>query len=417
MLQWLDEKLQLLNPQVTKDENGGYTRLGFSNEEQLAINAFIDIAQELNMTINKDSVGNVIAIWHGTNPKLPHIALGSHVDTVKNGGGYDGVAGVLAGLGAIKQLKSLEYKPKHSIEVICFVTEESSRFGVSTIGSKAMTGQLDINNIKGLSDKNGITVEKALSTQGINLTEIGNAERKQNELHSFVELHIEQGIILEDANCNIGVVTGVASPLRYKVEITGEASHTGTTPMDKRKDALAAAGRIITFIEELGKSEAEKDHFVATVTTAEVTPNVMNVIPESVTLGIDIRSTNNQLKQESEIKIKDYCHSLSDSSGVQTNLVEISNERAVLMDQKVMSDLKEASKASNKSYMEITSGAGHDAMNMALKWPSGMIFIPCKNGVSHHPNEFAKTADILHGADVLANYIKLIDERMLVSVG
>ncbi|WP_180994438.1 M20 family metallo-hydrolase [Bacillus sp. Marseille-P3661] len=413
MLHWLDEKLQMLNPQTTRDENGGYTRLGFSEEEQLAMKAFIEIANELNLVIRKDEIGNLIAQWPGSNPTLPHIATGSHLDTVKNGGAYDGAAGVLAGLGVIKQLQSLKYTPSHTIEVICFISEESSRFGVPTIGSKAMTGQLEIDKIKHLTDPDGTTIQDAMEHIGVNLSEISRAERKGSELHSFVELHIEQGIVLENADCNVGIVSGISSPLRYKVQINGVASHSGSTLMEYRKDAMAIAGRIITFIEELGKSESQKDHFVSTVTTADVSPNVMNVIPGSVTLGIDIRSTNDQLKQQSQTKFENYCKSLSASTGVDIKLIEIANEPAVLMNEQVMNDLMEVAGISNKSHMKIMSGAGHDAMNMAAKWKSGMLFIPCKDGISHHPNEYAKTSDILNGIDVLTNYIKLIDQRMV----
>lgn len=411
VLQWLDEKLNMLNPPITREINGGYTRLGFSEEEQLAMKAFIEIANELHLTIRKDGIGNLIAFWPGSNPLLPHIAMGSHLDTVKNGGAYDGVSGVLAGLGVIKKLQSLKYMPSHTIEVICFISEESSRFGVPTIGSKAMTGQLEIDTIKHLTDHNGMTLQDAMELNGVNLSEIISVEREDYELHSFVELHIEQGIVLENAGCNVGIVSGIASPLRYKAHINGVASHSGSTLMEHRKDAMAIAGRIITFIEELGKNESQKDHFVSTVTTAEVFPNVMNVIPGVVTIGIDIRSTNDQLKKQSQRKFEDYCSFLSDSTGMEVKLIEITNEPAVLMDQQVMNDLTEAARISNKSYMEIISGAGHDAMNMATNWKTGMLFIPCKGGISHHPDEYAKTSDILNGIDVLINYIKLIDQR------
>jgi hydantoinase/carbamoylase family amidase len=409
---WLEEKFKLLNPKETKDKNGGYTRLGYSKEEQLAINAFITIAKELNLNIYKDEIGNVIATWPGKIPKLPNLSFGSHLDTVKNGGAYDGVAGVLAGLGVIKLLKSLDYKPTRSIEIICFISEESSRFGVSTIGSKAMTGMLGIDNLKDLTDENSVKLEEAMKSQGIIIEEIMNAKRNEMDLHSFIELHIEQGEILQNSKKNIGIVTGIASPLRYKVYLNGEASHTGTTPMDKRKDALATAGKLITFIEELGKKSAKKDHFVATVTTVDVSPNVMNVIPETVLLGLDIRSTNDELKKESEKLLIDYCNRLSASNGVEIKLVEIANEQAVILDQNVIRDLKEAAKISNLSFTEIASGAGHDAMNMAAKWPTGMIFIPCKDGKSHHPHEYAEISDIFNGIQVLSNYVKRIDEKV-----
>lgn len=412
MLDWLEEKWKILNPESTRDGSGGFTRLGFSKEEQLSINSFIHVAKDLGLTIKYDEIGNVSAIWVGIHENLPHIVIGSHLDTVKNGGGYDGVAGILAGLGVVKKLKSLNYRPYRSVEIICFISEESSRFGISTIGSKAIAGKLNMKKIKDLSDFNGITIQEALDYQKVRLTEIWKTERKKSDIHSFVELHIEQGTVLEDSNYSIGIVTGISGSFRYKIHIKGRANHSGATPMNNRRDALAKSGIIINFIERLGKNKAKNDQFVATVTTADVFPNVMNVIPDSVTLGVDIRSIDDNLKIESAKEIKEFCKKVKNNDDVEIEIENISSEKAVFLDEKVKLNLTKATKMSNQNSMNIVSGAGHDTMNMASKWPSGMIFIPCQNGVSHHPKEFAEISDIYNGIKVLINYIKVNDERM-----
>mgnify|MGYP001943644109 CR=1 FL=1 len=390
--------------------DGGYTRLGFTLEEQEAIRAFKQIAQELQLTISEDEIGNVIATFHGMDPSLPSIAFGSHLDTVTNGGAYDGVVGVLAGLGVIKQLKDFNYKPHRSINVICFISEESSRFGVSTIGSKAMAGLLDVERIKRLTDQNQITFQEAIEQLGFDIEKIKLMGKKRNQFHSFVEIHIEQGNILKDSNKKIGIVQTIATPLRYKISFEGEASHTGTTPMGKRKDTLATAARFISFIEDLGNTYANKDHFVATVSVAHVSPNVMNVIPEKTELYLDIRSINEELLEKAEVMINSYCTFLMKKYELNIRLYQISKELPIHLDNTVTSHLVEATNLANCSYQYMVSGAGHDVMNMAQIWPSGLIFIPCE-GISHHPDEYTDPNNILNGINVLINYIKLVEKK------
>lgn len=408
MLTWLNDTLLLLNNNSSKKNIGGYTRLGFSSEEDLSIQAFITIAKQLHLKIEIDAIGNVFAKWQGSNIDLPSIAFGSHLDTVINGGAYDGVAGVLAGLGVIKQLQNMNYQPLHSIEIICFRAEESSRFGVSTTGSKAMTNLLKIDKIKDLKDTNGITVKEALERLHFNLTNIKSMNWKDRNFHSFVELHTEQGLILNLSDKEIGIVKAIASPLRLKIIIHGDANHTGTTPMNNRSDALATTAKIITFIEKKGYFFSKREHFVATASTINNYPNAMNVIPKTVELGVDIRSINKQLLNDFYQQLHNYCRMVSSQKNTQIKCIELANETPVLMNESVIERLKQACHKSNKSYCEMISGAGHDAMNMAQRWPSAMVFIPC-NGVSHNPNEFTEIKNIANGIDVLTNYIKLID--------
>lgn len=410
MLNWLKDTHQLLNPTCTKDRGGGYTRLAFSMEEQAAMQAFINVARTLQLTISKDAIGNVIAQYEGLKPELPPIAFGSHLDTVKNGGAFDGVAGVLAGLGVVKYLQDTGYHPDRSIEVICFIAEESARFGVSTIGSKATAGLLSIDELQELADDQKVTLFEALQSLDLHPQNVKAMDWKQKELHSFIELHIEQGPILKEENKQLGIVTGISSPLRYQLSLHGEANHTGTTLMGRRKDALAAAARCITFIEAMGMNMAEKDHFVATVSIANVLPNNMNVIPETVTLGIDIRSTNEQLLYESAELLEAYCSTLANSTGVTTNLLQLSKEEPVFMDFGITEQLAKAAGKTNKSYQFMASGAGHDVMNMAKRWPSGLLFIPC-NGISHNPKEYTEMTNILNGIEVLVNYIQLVHAK------
>ncbi|WP_370224611.1 M20 family metallo-hydrolase, partial [Cytobacillus sp.] len=324
------------------------------------------------------------------------------------GGGYDGVAGVLCGLAAVKVLKEEGFQPASPIEVICFASEESSRFGVSTIGSKAMSGLLNKNEVEDVTDEDGITIRQAVEDMGLSWDAIEEAERPESALKSFIELHIEQGTRVEDAGADFGAVTAVACPIRLKVIINGQMGHTGTTPMGKRKDAFVAAAPLVPFISEtaLSLSDSNAVPIVATASTFELKPNAMNVIPGTVELGVDIRSVDDLLKKEMEKLIREKCHQLSEAFGVKIEVKTLVHNPSVQLDDTVMRKLQHSGQALGYKALVLESGAGHDVMNMAAKWPSGLLFIPCKNGLSHHPDEFASIEDLEMGTKIIAQYLK-----------
>ncbi|MDQ0253120.1 N-carbamoyl-L-amino-acid hydrolase [Evansella vedderi] len=407
MKSWLDNNLKALNLVDTMEQEEGFTRLGYSEEELQSMRVFKELSEELGLYVRKDEAGNLIARWEGKKD-LPAVTLGSHVDTVKHGGGYDGVAGVLCALGAIKALKEEAFLPHHPVEVICFASEESSRFGVSTIGSKSMAGIIKVDELADVSDDTGVTVKEAVNSTGLNWERIHEAERDEREIKSFVELHIEQGVVIENAGAQFGVVSAVACPVRLKVKVTGKMGHTGTTPMGRRQDAFVATAPLITYVsEEAEKLSQESEHaIVATASTINLLPNVMTVIPGTVELGIDIRSVDDSLKAKLASAIKEKCKELKEKYHVQMEVQILVNNPSVKLDLNLMDNLKKMGEELGYKGHEMISGAGHDVMNMAKKWPSGLIFIPCKDGLSHHPKEHASLEDLEMGVHLLTAYIK-----------
>nr|WP_251047853.1 M20 family metallo-hydrolase [Planococcus sp. ISL-109] len=384
----------------------GFTREGYTDEETAAIAAFKAIAEELGLAVSEDAAGNVLARWEVDGGLTAAVATGSHLDTVPNGGAFDGAAGVICSLGAVKLLKEADYSPQRPIEVICFRSEESSRFGVSTLGSKAMSGLLDP-AIGSLEDQNGITIEEAVKRQGYSWQDMVASKRRKEELKCFVELHIEQGLHIVQHHKNYGVVKAVACPIRLAVTITGKAGHTGTTPMDRRQDALVAAAPLISFVREtaLQLNAAYDTALVATVSTLTAAPNSMNVIPQSVTAGIDIRSVDDDLKKKMADAIRNECKRIEEIFGVAIAIDVLVNNPSIALDEEMAQSLADA--GNHEAYLphRMDSGAGHDVMNMAQAWPSGLIFIPCKDGLSHHPDEYATPDDLKMGVELLARFL------------
>lgn len=406
MLSWLIEHLQRMNMTNALVRSEGFTREGYTSEETSAMEVFKDIAKELGLAVKIDAAGNIIARWEVPGGESAAVATGSHLDTVPNGGAFDGGAGVVCGLGAVKLLKEADYKPKRPIEVICFRSEESSRFGVSTIGSKAMSGLLDL-SIGTLIDQHGTTLAEAVKSQGFDWEELAKAKRSKEELKSFVELHIEQGMHINDHEKNYGIVKGVACPIRLAVTFNGKAGHTGTTPMDRRQDALAAAAPFISFVQDtaLQLNDVYEKPLVATVSTLTSSPNSMNVIPQTVIAGVDIRSVDDLLKKKMADAIRSEANRIEQATGVAISIEVLVDNPSVLLDENIARQLVDAGNQEAYLSHHMDSGAGHDVMNMAQVWPSGLLFIPCKDGLSHHPDEYATAEDLKMGSELLARYM------------
>jgi len=378
----------------------GITRIAYSNEEQTCTHAFMRMCKAENLEIRMDSCGNVIARREGKIEGLPPVAMGSHLDTVYQGGKYDGVLGVTAALEVIKRLNEKKIETNHPIEVISFACEESSRFGVSTVGSKAMTGLFEKEKYRHLKDKDGITLEDALSYCALDINGVDQASRVNEEFKAFFELHIEQGPVLVNNHKKIGIVTGIAAPVRLIVRITGKASHSGTTPMNMRKDALLGAAEIALELEKVAKAE-EDFGTVATLGVMEVFNGAMNVVPGDVELKIDMRSTSLQSRQRVQDHLAQTIASIKENRKLEIESIEISSEEPVLLSPEINNALEMVCKDKNIPYQLMQSGAGHDAMNMTRLCPVGLLFVPSVDGISHHPNEYTAIEDILIGIDVL----------------
>jgi N-carbamoyl-L-amino-acid hydrolase len=408
MADWIHDKLCELNVTNTMDVSDGFTRLGFTKEEREAHDQFKKIADQLGLTTYQDLAGNQWAVWF-VDKEAPTIAVGSHLDTVHNGGGYDGVAGVLCALAAIKMLKEKGFKPQKNIAVICFISEESARFGVSTIGSKAVAGDLEKADLAAVTDAEGISIKQAVESMDLKWEEMDQAGLRLNELEQFIELHIEQGKHLQESNAAIGIVERIARPIRLNVLVEGLANHTGTTPMNQRQDALVAIAPLIRFVNEeaLKINQRESSKLVATVSTVNVEPNAMTSIPGKVTLGIDIRSVDDDLKKRLADQIKVYCQEVGEREPVSVTVSTLVDNNSVTLDHKIKHQLVDICNELGFKTKVMNSGAGHDVMNMSRKWPSGLIFIPCRDGISHHPDEFTSTAHLLNGTKVIESFLQI----------
>jgi N-carbamoyl-L-amino-acid hydrolase len=386
--------------QYGKQDNGGITRLAYSSEEHQAKQHFISLCRQEGMTVRCDQAGNVIARRSGMNHDAPAVACGSHLDSVINGGNYDGAIGVLAGLEVVRRLNENHVETAYPIEIIVFACEESSRFGVSTVGSKAMSGQISLSSLASLKDAQDISFKEAVEAVGLSFEAFPLAQRSSDDLKAFIELHIEQGPVLEKGRYQVGVVKAIAAPTRYAILINGEAGHSGTTTMGLRRDALAAAAEVILAVERLANQESS-NHSVGTVGVCRVHPGAANTIPGKVELIAEFRSVNRESKQRLHQLFFDKMEEIKQRRKIDIDVRLLSDESPVELDSTITGTISNICASSGYVYHEMVSGAGHDAMNMASLCPTGLIFIPSVNGISHHPDEFTRPQDIAVGVDLL----------------
>lgn len=382
----------------------GINRLAFTDADWAGRQYIIDRMTDAGLTVETDDFGNVISYKIGKNPDLPAVMVGSHTDSVPNGGNYDGVVGVLSAIEVIRSMTDDGYEHDHTIAVVSFMCEESGRFGNATLGSKAMRGELTLQDLHRLVDKQGISLYEALKDRNLNPDGIETMAYKR-PVKSFTEIHIEQGKVLEHEQKTIGIVTGIAAPERFYVTIRGNADHSGATPMNLRHDALCGASKIILGIEEIASMQ-EEPPVVGTVGVVEVTPGAMNVIPGAVKLGVDIRSISKVARNSVVTLVKEFIDITAEKRGLSYTIETIAQDHPVEMHPAMIREIEEAVKSVGVEYMTMPSGAGHDAMHWAEAVPTGMIFIPCRDGISHNPAEFAEMDDIVTGAEVLDKVLR-----------
>ena len=382
----------------------GINRLAFTDADWKGRQYIIDRMIDAGLSVEIDDFGNVIGYKIGKKPDLPVVMVGSHTDSVPNGGNYDGVVGVLSALEVIRSMIDDGYEHDHTIAVVSFMCEESGRFGNATLGSKAMRGELTLQDLHRLVDKQGISLYEALKDRNLNPDGIETMAYKR-PVKSFTEIHIEQGKVLEHEQKTIGIVTGIAAPERFYVTIRGNADHSGATPMNLRHDALCGASKIILGIEEIASMQ-EEPPVVGTVGIVEVTPGAMNVIPGAVKLGVDIRSISKVARNSVVTLVKEFIDITAEKRGLSYTIETIAQDHPVEMHPAMIREIEEAIKSVGVEYMTMPSGAGHDAMHWAEAVPTGMIFIPCRDGISHNPAEFAEMDDIVTGAEVLDKVLR-----------
>lgn len=375
--------------------SGGVTRLGYTEVEDRMHEKFVEMGHELGCTALADEAGNT---YVANTQDREYYLIGSHLDSVVDGGRYDGVAGILAGLLALRWAK--EEGLSIPIRVGAFRCEESSNFGLCTIGSGLITREVYKQDIGGLIGKDGRTLEEVFRERGYSLR-----PAKISGIKRYLEVHIEQGKVLEESETRVGIVTTVAGPRRFKIYFRGQAEHSGATPMLMRSDALCAAAELILEVERLGRREAAYQT-VATVGVIESHPNVMNVIPGEVELGIDVRGIEVASLNRMEEGIKEAAKRISRDRGIQYLREKLSDIPPINMSDAVETGLEQAAKRLKISSRRMLSGAGHDAMSFADLCKTGMVFIPCQKGVSHNRAEFTSIASICDGAKVVYEYLK-----------
>ena len=393
--------------EITDHRADGYTRISFSEEDRMArthIRELMEKEAELNVRI--DAAANLIGYRAGQ-PQMPCIMIGSHLDTVPGGGRFDGIAGVVAGLELARRFKEEKIELDHPLEVVAFLAEEPSPFGISTIGSRAMSGKLNKNDLLNTTDSEGRTLFDAIRHMGGDPDHIGNAQRTGEDILINLELHIEQGPLLYKKGIEIGIVTGIAGIYRGRLEILGRMDHAGTTPMNERKDALTAAAEIILALERIcGQIEG----MVGTVGTLEIYPSAANVVPSKVILGMEFRCLKQDKLESALAEFKSSVDRIRLKRKIDIKADIRPSSSPVQFDQKIIAQLAGACRESEIPYLELSSGAGHDASHLAEVAPTGMLFIPCKEGRSHCPEEWSEFEHIGRGVEVLANTILTVDK-------
>ncbi|HEX5564643.1 MAG TPA: Zn-dependent hydrolase [Sporosarcina sp.] len=386
------------------EKGEGINRLAYTKTEREARDFLIKQFKLAGLKVRTDYAGNVIARREGRFPDLPVVATGSHIDSVYAAGEFDGTAGVLVALEVMRSLADEGVETDHPLEAIIFACEESARFGASTLGSKAMSGRLDPAYTRSLTDKHGITLMQAFEENGLDLEEVHLAMRFQDEIKAFVELHVEQGPVLERQGKAIGVVSAIAAPIRFHVHVGGTADHSGTTPMDYRHDALLGGAEIALAVEKAALEEVEHGT-VGTVGVFSIQPGAMNVVPGAADLYVDIRGTDRDSRQRVVAALESAVNDVAKARGLDIWMDELSSEEPVQMDSQLVAELKAICEEQGVSWLEMPSGAGHDSMNMASLCPTGMIFVPSKDGISHNPAEYTSMEQLMAGAEILRAFM------------
>lgn len=376
---------------------GGVTRLGYTKAEDQMHQAFSSLAKEAGFFVTTDQVGNTFAC-NKVSEKASYYLIGSHLDSVVDGGRYDGVVGVLAGLLIMRWAKLDGLKIP--IRTGAFRCEESSNFGVSTLGSELVTHTGHAKDYSTLIGKNGQTLGEIFAEKGYNIK-----SEPISGIKEYLEVHIEQGKVLEEYKQRVGIVTTIAGPRRFRIHIQGKAEHSGATPMVMRTDALCAAAEFILEAEKIGTAESMRNS-VVTVGVVKNSPNALNVIPGEVTLEIDTRAVEPESLNEMEKRIRSAIRSICTRRGVTYLREKIGESKPVDMDHKMQDKLARAALHLDISHRRMMSGAGHDAMKFADICDTAMIFIPCRDGISHNKNEFTHMESICDGARVIYEYLK-----------
>jgi len=393
---------------ITAVEPPAVTRIVFTPAD-LKARAWIKArCEEAGLRVREDAIGNTFARWEGSDPAAPAVGTGSHIDAIPNAGKYDGVVGVLGGLEAIRALRQSGFRPRSSIELLIFTAEEPTRFGIGCLGSRLLSGALTADTARKLTDSDGAMLDEVRREAGFG----GDLERVKltsGYYKAFIELHIEQGPLLERQKIPLGIVTKIAAPASLRILIEGSGGHAGGVLMPDRRDALCAAAELILEIESAARTSGAVDT-VATVGICEVFPGAVNSIPNKARLSVDIRDTDLQRRDLVMNTVETTCKSIAATRQVSIQIDLLNADAPADCAPAIVEALSQSCRKHELKFMPMVSRAYHDSLFIARIAPVAMLFIPCRNGYSHRPDEYAAPEDIARGALVLAETLGALSE-------
>ncbi|MBN6185974.1 M20 family metallo-hydrolase [Aneurinibacillus sp. BA2021] len=394
----LEKRLNEL-AQIGKIEETGVCRLALSREDRQAVETVKQWMIEAGMTARIDHFGNLIGRLEGKNPEAPVLMIGSHIDSQPYGGRFDGTIGVLGGIEVVQTMTEQGIIPERPIEVAAFCDEEGCRFNKGLFGVRGILGKLEPGELE-RTDKNGITRRQALLDFGCDPAKFHESQYKAGTIGSYLELHIEQGPILEALERPVGIVTGISGPLWLTVEMVGFAGHAGSVPMSMRQDGLLGAAKVIIKLNEIASRYPEHPT-VGTVGSLQVFPDSRNIIPERVVFTVDLRDIDIERRHRYEAELRQAIEDIAQEHGLAYTIREDTNSEPRYCAEPIMEKMREACRETGIDAPELMSGPFHDALAMSYACEYGMIFVRCKHGISHNPKEFSTSEDIAAGTEVL----------------
>ena len=385
------------------------TRIVFSKTDMAARAYFKELCTAASLTVREDAVGNTFARWTGLEPDLPAIGTGSHTDAIPYAGAYDGTVGVLGGLEAIRALQRSGYQPRRSIELVMFTSEEPTRFGIGCLGSRLLSGSLSVERARGLVDKDGQSLDQVRSAAGF-MGSLDDVGLSRNYYETFLELHVEQGPILEARNIPVGVVTAIAAPASLRIWIEGEGGHAGTVLMPQRHDAFLAAAQIALTVESTAKSTGAIDT-VATVGVCDVFPGAVNSIPSRVKIEVDVRDIDLARRDTVLRAVDRACDEVISHRGVIIRKEVLNADPPAQSSRRAVDTLMQSCREFQIPCLSMVSRAYHDSLFMSRITDVSMLFVRCRAGISHRSDEYSSAEDIATGTRVLAHALAQLSSR------
>jgi N-carbamoyl-L-amino-acid hydrolase len=391
-----------------RNPEGGVTRVGFSETDMAARDYVLGLMKEAGLAVRVDPAGNIFGRREGSQ-KLPVLLSGSHIDSVLHGGNFDGDVGSMGAIEVIRALNDGKVRTRHPIEVVIWTNEEGNHFGLGTLGSGVAAGVLGPEILDRKDDK-GKTIGDWLRRYGQDPARLTEARIPKGAVAASVELHIEQGPNLYETKVPIGVVEGIVGVRRWMCSITGFANHAGTTPMNRRKDALAAASKDVLAVREVVRAETGRQ--VGTVGFMKAEPGAINVVPGRAEFPVELRDLDDARIDRMWAKVQEAFRATDGAEGTQTSCTPLDDVRAARADPALQAAIRDAAKSAGLATVDLPSLAGQDSQNIALIAPMAMIFVPSKDGISHSPKEYTSPEDVANGAEVLYRTLLLLDERL-----